>query len=768
MNRVDVRSVRRCLFGCLAIVAGGTLVGCKRDVLIAGDSSSGAGVGGAMAAGRGGNGGAAGATAAVEPRCDGPRLPPVALPGIQLAEDASDAVVGDWNHDGFPDLATVNSAHATISVVIGKGDGTFVSRTDYATGSGPVKIVTADLDRDGNPDLVTANGDDASASVLLGKGGGIFAARTDYAVGETPAVLLTGDWNRDGKLDFIAGDSFFAGKGDGTFARGQGYGFSPASLGTGDFDRDGRLDLIVQQDGSLMVALGRGDGTFSRSTSYPLDQYFVTMALGDLDADGAPDVVLMAECAKQTLGLYLFMGRTDGTFARSDVEPPSGSSAWFLCGPRIDIVDVNGDGKADLQRGPDQTMLGRGDGTFLPALASSPAASDALLGLADWNGDGRMDVAALDATSMLKVLPGKGDGTFGLVPLYQLADTLRDATLSDLDGDGNLDLITATYLNPLSVRRGNGDGTFAVGVDHPIAGNTTSIKVADLDGDGNPDLVTTRQSTDTSDNVNVITVNLAQGPGKYGAGEDYPTGLPMTSAIGDVDGDGKPDIVVFAYDSSAKLGVGGDVFSTFFNDGHGKFQRGSDVDAPREGGGGATFVDLNGDGRVDMLFDSQAGSSSSLMVVGDSNGRLAMDEDHSRDVSPVGFAAIGDLNRDGRVDLVAVDPAGAVLHVSLGAADGTFAPAIDSPTPSVVPGLGPPFAGGVALADVNGDGALDLVISTGEVVVQLGRGDGTFGCAEAYSTDTDESPLMFADLNHDGKLDAVDANGNAIVVLDAR
>src|SRR6266851_5186419 len=129
---------------------------------------------------------------------------PRAQPGFQapLSFDAGSnpvsVVVGDFNHDGIPDLVVANHGSNNVSVLLGKGDGTFGAAVHYAAGTGPNAVAVADLNGDGKPDLAVVNAGKASVSVFLGNGDGTFHAAVHYPAGASPSSVAVGDFNRDG------------------------------------------------------------------------------------------------------------------------------------------------------------------------------------------------------------------------------------------------------------------------------------------------------------------------------------------------------------------------------------------------------------------------------------------------------------------------------------------------------------------------------------------------------------------------------------------
>jgi hypothetical protein len=311
------------------------------------------GSGGSMASGgRSGSGGVTG-SGGTKVTCNGSIFQEGGLPGTQVRDYPNKAAVGDWNGDGKLDLATMNTYTNTVSVLLGKGDGTFSSRMDYDTGQAPSSIATGDLNGDGKPDLVTSNGEGSSVSVLLGKGDGSFAFKIDYPTADEPWSVVIGDWSGDGKMDLIASNSLLLGKGDGTFAPKVDYTNVDyaGSMAAGDLNRDGSLDLVMQtidnqNNGNIAVLLGKGDGSFAGKSAYAPFGFIVSMALGDLNADGKLDLAMIDNCGPRaaTFQLRAFVGMGDGTFA-------SITKYESHCSDMIAMGDINNDGKLDIVTG---------------------------------------------------------------------------------------------------------------------------------------------------------------------------------------------------------------------------------------------------------------------------------------------------------------------------------------------------------------------------------------------------------------------------------
>src|SRR5437762_7614906 len=245
-------------------------------------------------------------------------------------------VSGDFNGDGYPDIAVANHGSEAspgslgngVTVLIGKADGTFNSGVHYTGGLGPTYLVAGDFDRDGKLDVATANSADHSISVLPGNGDGTFRTAVTYALPNNPGYITTADFNRDGFLDF----AFMAQGGIGLMLADSSGGFKPlvsypALPGSevvtqGDFNHDNKLDLVSASATAkaVSVLLGNGDGTFqaARNSGTGGDSLPRSVAVGDFNRDGKADVAV-AFLAPPTVNIMI--GNGDGS-----LRPPSFTS----------------------------------------------------------------------------------------------------------------------------------------------------------------------------------------------------------------------------------------------------------------------------------------------------------------------------------------------------------------------------------------------------------------------------------------------------------
>ena len=274
--------------------------------------------------------------------------------------------------------------------------------------------------------------------------------------------------------------------------------------------------------------------------------------------------------------------------------------------------------------------------------------------------------------------------------------------VADLNGDGKPDLVVASILGgPLGVLLGNGDGTFQTAVG--TGGPAFSVAVADLNGDGKPDLVVTTLTS-------TIGVLLGNGDGSFGPEVPYPSGgfVSTAVAISDVNGDGRPDLVV----TNEEGQVFGGLVDVLLGNGDGTFQPA--VTYPSGGGDAWSIVvaDVNGDGKADLIVANVCDISSCThgavtVLLGNGNGAFATAATYDSGGIQAFSVAVADVNGDGKLDIAVVNGQSDNVGVLVGNGDGTFQPAVTYPAGGSL-GEG---AHSLALADVNGDGEPDLVLA---------------------------------------------------------
>jgi len=324
----------------------------------------------------------------------------------------------------------------------------FLPPMEYPVDS-PAAAEVGDFNGDGVLDLVVANSASASVSILLGNGDGSFQAPLIFAAGDTPRSVAVGDFDGDGNLDVAAADltavSILLGNGDGTLqpAISVQAGPGPSFVAVGDINVDTIQDLVVVGTNSVSALLGNGDGTFGTPLTFPIQFTNGKLALGDFNGDGTPDLVVQSRFA-----LTVLLGNGDGTFRLSQDHVGSGP------GPMV-VGDFNGDGMLDLAvsywppfglgRGNVMVYRGNGDGTFNNLAFPPPQYTERLLGApvaADFNGDGILDIAVKGLSgSSIAVMLGNGDGSLQSATLLRTQFLSHFLVAADLDNNGAPDLI---------------------------------------------------------------------------------------------------------------------------------------------------------------------------------------------------------------------------------------------------------------------------------------------------------------------------------------
>ena len=367
-----------------------------------------------------------------------------------------------------------------------------------------------------------------------------------------------------------------------------------------------------------------------------------------------------------------------------------------------------------------------------------------------------------------------GGGTFGAAATtYKVGSPVVGIAVGDLNGDGVLDLVTADYNGNATAGFSGGDVSVALGVagapgtfGTPVlygSSRPRSLALGDVDDDGKLDIVVSNTTGGVSVMLNRSTMTTVSF-----AGSGYSTGATGTSsqyvALGDLNGDGRLDIAV----ANLPSGGGTSGVSVLFNQAGtpGTFATGV-VYALSGNPQAVAVADVNNDGRLDVVAatsSATAGSAGVAVLLQTSTpGVLAAPVQYAASTS-FGNVALGDLNNDGRLDVVAASSSANRLLVLLGqvSAPGTFGPAA-----TYVLGNSP---GQVVLGDVNGDGRPDAVVSSSNgdkvvnVLLQAGT-PGTFAATTTYPAPNTADNVALADVNGDGRLDIAVGGGNTDAVL---
>ncbi len=361
-----------------------------------------------------------------------------------------------------------------------------------------------------------------------------------------------------------------------------------------DLNGDGIPDLAVvscnasscgSDAASVAVLIGNGDGSLRAPVMYSTGSFNpMSVAVGDLNGDGIPDLVVASQCASSvncgTGQVSVLLGNGDGTF-QSPVPYSTGTGSSYF----VVIGDFNGDGSPDLAvaNQTSQTanstiaiLLGNGDGTFqAPVSYSTGAPSAVFLAAADFNGDGALDLAVANSGTQdsVSILLGNGNGSFQTAAIYGSGGAFVNAlAVADFNGDGAPDLavingcasdsnLTCSGSGAVGVLLGNGDGTFQAPVSYGSGGNyANSVAIADFNGDGIPDLAVGNYGPSAGgSSAGVLSLLLGNGDGTFQPAATFGTGGDFTASVaaGDFNQDGQPDVAVINQCSSSGNCVNG-------------------------------------------------------------------------------------------------------------------------------------------------------------------------------------------------------------------
>lgn len=430
--------------------------------------------------------------------------------------------VADLNGDSHDDIATANTGDNSVSVLLGRGDGTFEDRRTQPAGVYARFVIAADLSGDGKPELAVTNEGSGTLMILAGNGDGTFGSARHLDSENEPADISLADLNGDGRVDISTaipsqqGVRFYAGLPQGAFAPpvilqpggapwetemadvtgdgandlltllpnegsiaiypgGAGFGaaaprivpagVNPQWIATGDWNRDGRLDLAVGSQSVPVVSLLYADGAggFGNLTEIATPMEVGPIGTGDFDGDGITDLAV----GQGQSGFWVYWG--DGTsFLHFTPITELSQITGFASG------DIDQDGRTDLAvsvRGNNGGPYGIPHGQLvvytwdagrgvLPTRLAYPAGPNPRdPAIADFNGDGRMDLLVTESGGGVGFFPGEGGRSFGGRQDYGAGILPVTSDVGDVDGDGRLDVVTADFLgNTLTILRNIGQG----------------------------------------------------------------------------------------------------------------------------------------------------------------------------------------------------------------------------------------------------------------------------------------------------------------------
>jgi len=691
----------------------------------------------------------------------------LSLPGgLRAAQVPSKAAKSGFHQE-------VASSATTASLALPR----FLAHREYAAANGPQNITVGDLNGDGIADLVVPNGNTSNVSVLLGNRDGSFQPFALFTAGALPFHVAIADFNGDGKNDvaitIISGVSILLGDGSGHLGALTVLptGTSPSRVVVADFNGDHKPDLAVTNLGSndVSILLGHGDGTFAPAVNVSVGMGPAGIAAGDFNHDGKVDLAVAnsGTALDHNQGsnpntVQILLGDGRGGFNPTSVIPVQKTPNVIL------VTDINKDNKLDLAvssgSGFVSELLGNGDGSFQQPRAFKIAPTANNMAVADFNGDGNVDIAVTAsnltiAKNLTNVITLFGDGTGN----FRAVDTPsgRDPSAvvaGDFNHDGTADYITANLdSNTVAVVLGLGNGKFldaGAGIPDRTT-NSNSTIAADFNNDGVIDLAVANTGVIGALGNNV-TVLLGNKSGGFEASGTFAVGTqPSALVAADLNHDGILDLVAGDFGN----GLGGGDVSVLLGKGNGAFQKASHFSSGLGSPVSVAVADFNRDGNLDAVLTENGTFVNGISLLsGNGNGGFGNGKTIVAGRDRLTRITAADFNHDGNTDIAYFDLDSGDVLVQLGKGDGTFQPA----TIAVSLGI---FGTTFTVGDFNHDGILDMAAEdSGEIVMLLGDGTGKFNVTDVVGEGTESGfafvpSLLVGDFNGDGLLDVAAPDG---------
>ncbi|OOZ41471.1 hypothetical protein BOW53_03610 [Solemya pervernicosa gill symbiont] len=670
--------------------------------------------------------------------------------------------LGDVDGDGDLDLVAGNTSANLLYLNDGSAGFPLSGSAIGSEADTTWQVHLIDIDGDGDLDLLTANYN-ATNKLYFNDGSGVFSA-TGVDIGsdtDSTRDIALGDVNGDGKLDLVSGNmgrthKLYLGDGSGGFsATGVAIGSETEdtlSVRLGDLDGDGDLDLVVGNQRQVNRRyLNDGSGGFPATGTVigSEDELTYDTLLGDVDSDGDLDFLSLGY-----EGNRLYLNDGSGGFPSNGAPISSDTYKNTLEGV---LIDLDYDGDLDLVvanvGARNKYYLNDGSGVFSESTdIGSESDITYSLSMGDLNGDGALDMVTgrQSATNKLYMSSssstGGGFDASGTV-IGSEVEKNWDVSLGDVDGDGDLDVIVAVQSATNKLYLNDGSGGFTTGTGTSIGTEsdiTYAVELGDIDGDGDLDLV-----TGTAPGINKLYLNNGSGSfSATGTAIGSETDNTRAVALADLDNDGDLDVVA---------GNAGDTHKYYLNDGSGGFPAtgtdiGSDTDTTWE----IALADLNGDGFPDLVAGNFQERNKLYLNDGSGGFTTGAGTDVGSDLGETYDVTLSDVDEDGDLDLISGD-ANQIIKLYLNDGSGGFTTgagtAIGSETDNTT---------AVEVADINGDGHIDLVAGAHGNVSKFYLGDGSGGFSATGTQLGSNRDATFAiilgDLDGDGDFDMVNAS----------
>ncbi|MFT7582188.1 MAG: hypothetical protein ACI9MR_003870, partial [Myxococcota bacterium] len=641
------------------------------------------------------------------------------------ANDPRDAVAGDLDGDGHLDVFIANGLGGN-QVFYGDGAGDLRDGAQRLGDAGARAAATGDLDGDGLDDVLVVG--DSGGRVWLHQDANqtrvLTAPLPVFGVGaysDVALALIDGDSALDAVIIGPNGASIWLNDGvGGLTATGTPLGAGQTrAVATGDLNGDGAPDMVVgYSDGPNRVWLGDGLGGFTAGVAFGSGGT-TDLGLGDLDGDEALDIFVTKAGGTPD---RVYLGDGAGGFVDTSQTIGDANSG------RVVLADVDADGALDAAVAGGRLWRNTGDGTFTP-FAFDYLGDAVALAFGEFNEEAPsyLDALVVYASRPTELRYGAVNGLVGSgKPLS--AYNPKAVALGDLDRDGDLDAFVANADGHDQVLLGDGDGGFVDSGRRLGSTNSRAAAISDLNGDGFLDVVVVSRQYSGS------RVWFGDSSGELVFGSFLPVGPEFDAlALGDVDGDGSVDVV------GAKNGAN----AIFLNDGKGAFTLRDEVGTSETLSVG--LGDVDGDGDLDLYAGNDGADR--LWLNDGTGGFTNSGQVLSATESP--SVSLSDFNGDGFADVFVLG----LREVSLyrGAADAVLTPG------TAATGL-PSSAlySGAALGDLDGDGDLDALLTS-----RIGRNDVLIQVASGVWARSPQDlrsgysrGVALGDLDRDGDLDA--------------
>jgi len=601
----------------------------------------------------------------------------------------------------------------------------------------PVQAATGDFNGDGVTDFVTVG---ASGTVVFISTGNGNYLRT--VLGGGSKAVAVGDVNNDGKLDIVSDGGVFMGHGDGTFTmHSNPYIGSARSITLADITATGHLDLALTGFGNPIVVLGDGSGFWGNNLTLGNISGATSVKVGDLNGDGRPDFVIGTNGGS----IAVVFRNSDGTFSAPTTYLP-GSLPMYVA-----LADFNGDGKLDIATanyGSNNVaiLLNNGSGGFTLHGTFATAAGPDFIDVGDVNNDGKLDLLVPGSNaSAVTVLFGDSTGSFTAQTIASQPNA-QSAVFADMNADDQLDIVTANFdTNDVSILTDVckvGCGSYLTPFNQAVGTTPRALGTADFNGDGKADLVVANSGANS---FSILTGNGAAGFSST-ASVAIASGTGLAAlVVKDFNNDGRWDLA-FANATSNNVSV-------FLGVGNGTFTAGGAY-AAGSAPSSVTAGDFNGDGKMDLAVANRNSNDVSILL-GNGDGTFGAAINYAVGTAPASIVA-ADFDGDGKIDLAVANQGSNNVSILHGNGDGTFAAAVN-----VNAGTAPDF---IAVSDFNGDNIRDLAVanfSSANVSILTGNGDGTFAAAVNFATGTQPTAIAIGDFDQDGNRDLAVANSGS-------